>query len=215
MSRKINNIPKRTPIVAGSNKAYCKVCFESGKSESEYTSHWVRSLPDQNGKTVVTCPTLLNTECRYCSSLGHTVKFCPAIKQKQKESERAKRAVATEKPKPKVEPKKTTSAFSALMDESDSEPENEVVVASEATQAPKQSVKSWASIAAKPAEIVEVKRVVKEKRAVQENKLAPWAKKEQVVAKSKWADLSDSEDEEDEYEEYAVGSVEEYDNSAW
>ncbi len=211
MSRNINNVPKRTPIVAGSNKAYCKVCFEAGKPESEYTGHWVRSLPDQNGKTVVTCPTLINTECRYCGNLGHTVKFCLAIKQKQSRDEWAKKAAEKPKSKPKAEAKKSTSAFAALMDVSDTEEENEVV---EAPKSETPAVKSWASIAAKPAEVIAIKRV-QEKRVVQEKKLAPWAKKEQVVAKSKWADLSDSEDEEDEYEEYAVGSVDEYDNSAW
>ena len=25
-------------------KPYCKVCFDTGKSESEYTSHWVRGI---------------------------------------------------------------------------------------------------------------------------------------------------------------------------
>lgn len=61
-------------------KPFCKVCHDAGKKESEYTSHYVRSIPDCNGVTKVTCPTLLSMECRYCYKTGHTAKFCPDIK---------------------------------------------------------------------------------------------------------------------------------------
>lgn len=154
---------RNTPVT---KKPYCKVCFDAGKPESEYASHWVRSLPDRNGKSTVTCPTLLNTECRYCYQSGHTAKFCPAIKKNEKERERAKKVEAAEKTKPKVQEKKNASAFAGLMDESDSEEEEKVSKPVEKfpdlcvpaknieveLPKPKQEVKSgWAAIAAKPA----------------------------------------------------------------
>jgi len=59
-------------------KLYCKVCHDSGKSEELYTSHRVK---DQTGKVV--CPTLLALECNYCYAAGHTVKYCPVLKEKE------------------------------------------------------------------------------------------------------------------------------------
>jgi len=57
---------------------FCKICKKAGKSESVYTSHFVRDKP--NGKVV--CPTLLSTECRYCHELGHTKAHCPKLAEK-------------------------------------------------------------------------------------------------------------------------------------
>lgn len=58
-------------------KPFCKVCFDSGKPESLYNSHFVRASRDPTSR--VTCPTLLNTECRYCAAVGHTVSKCPKL----------------------------------------------------------------------------------------------------------------------------------------
>jgi hypothetical protein len=166
---------RNTKITPVNKKPYCKVCFDAGKPDSEYTSHWVRSLPDRNGKSNVTCPTLLNTECRYCYKFGHTAKFCPTIKQQEKEREKAgRRAKATEvnKTKPTVQEKKSGSSFAALMD-SDSEEEETPVKVSKVSKPvedypvlcsqvkkievelpkPQQETKTgWAAIVAKPAE---------------------------------------------------------------
>ena len=114
-----------------SKKPYCKVCFDAGKPESEYTSHWVRSLPDRYGKTTVVCPTLLSTECRFCYKFGHTAKFCPVLEQNKKDKERSDRraqvAAAAENTKPKVqETKKFATVFDALRCDSDSEEEVKV-----------------------------------------------------------------------------------------
>ena len=65
-------------------KMFCKVCQDAGKSESEYTTHYVRSR-DRSGNSTVTCPILLQTECRFCYTKGHTTKYCPAIAAKNKE----------------------------------------------------------------------------------------------------------------------------------
>ena len=76
---------------SANKKPYCKVCHDSGKSEKEYTSHWVKDL---NGKVI--CPTLLSLECRCCYQLGHTVKFCPVNLNRKKQEERIAREKAKE-----------------------------------------------------------------------------------------------------------------------
>jgi len=110
-------------------KPHCKVCQDAGKSEKEYTSHYVRSMPDRMGKSVVTCPTLLATECRFCFEAGHTTKFCPVIaKNKKEEAKRsfkeAKKAEEERKPKTKTITVNALSKFSALdMETSEDEEE--------------------------------------------------------------------------------------------
>ena len=65
-------------------KKFCKVCFDAGKSENVYTNHTVKTMNVRTGKLETTCVTLLALECRYCFTAGHTVKFCPAIKENNK-----------------------------------------------------------------------------------------------------------------------------------
>jgi hypothetical protein len=187
-------------------KPYCKVCFDARKSESEYTSHWVRSLPDRNGKTTVTCPTLLNTECRYCYQTGHTTKFCKQL-EKPKRVQQVKQVQKQQQVQ-----KKPASVFTALID-SDSEEEEP-----EPAHKEKEPTRSecWASIVAKPAEAKKVEVVVTTKPGLIllsdyikipepkcEPKAAPWIKKPIQVRKS-WADESDEDDEDDEESYYAV-----------
>ena len=102
-------------------KPYCKVCFDAGKSEKEYTSHFVRSSPASNG--VVVCPTLLAQECRYCHRMGHTVKFCKVLENMQRNDQRNMQG--QERPKAKQEPKnlKKLNSFAALGQDSDEEME--------------------------------------------------------------------------------------------
>ena len=196
---------------ASTKKPYCKVCHDAGKTEAEYTSHYVRSRPDMNGKTTVTCPVLAATECRYCYKLGHTTKFCPVIEENEKRAKKQKSLAiqahkaelrAAPKPTAQVASNKYASAFSALADDSDDEKPMPVVMAPVAkpavddfpvlvglkpvtAQVTKPTV-SWAAVAEKPAAPV-LKPIVKP---------TP-----QIVTKS-WADYSDSdtEEEEDEFE---------------
>lgn len=146
-------------------KPYCKVCQDAGKTEIEYSNHWVRSLPDRLGKSTITCPTLLSTECRYCFKFGHTTKFCPVIEKSNKDKERIDRKAQFEASKPavKVQPKKSVSVFAALAEDSDSEDEVKVstkevfpsLKKSVAVSLPKiqPEVKSgWAAALAKPKE---------------------------------------------------------------
>ena len=208
-------------------KPYCKVCFDAGKPESEYTSHWVRSLPDRTGKTTVTCPTLLSTECRYCYKLGHTAKFCPVLEQNKKDKERAEKRAqveAVQKTKPKVQEKKPTTFFDALREDS-SEDEVEKVSTIEAkpvenfpalvastkrieVELPKvqPEVKTgWAAIAAKPKEDTYIKQI--EERSMQkllpQSALRPAAQprdySKEIYTRS-WADWSDSDDSDEEEE---------------
>ena len=72
-----------------SAKKFCKVCQDAGKSESEYTSHFVRDSPGPNGKVI--CPTLLSQNCRGCGINGHTYKYCPSIKLNVKDDRREQR----------------------------------------------------------------------------------------------------------------------------
>ena len=105
----------RNSVKTSFKKSYCKVCHDAGKPETDYTSHYVRSLPDKQGNTTILCPTLLNTECRFCYGLGHTAKFCPALKKAEKQEKREE----YKKPQ-QVQPTKKQDnrggGFSALLD---------------------------------------------------------------------------------------------------
>jgi hypothetical protein len=118
---------RKTNNAKNERKPFCKVCQDAGKSESEYTSHYVRTIPDHNGNTTVICPTLLSTECRYCCKLGHTTKFCPVIANNKKNEERRNtlesKPVVEKKVIPKVIPKLIYN-FALLAADSDSDEEN-------------------------------------------------------------------------------------------
>ena len=64
------------------SKPFCKVCYDAGKSEREYTSHYVKSKPGDEGKVV--CPYLLSLVCNYCKKkAGHTARHCPVLLEKK------------------------------------------------------------------------------------------------------------------------------------
>ena len=71
-------------------KTFCKVCFDAGKTEQEYTSHFLKDRPGPNGKVV--CPTLLATECRYCHEHGHFKSHCPVLDERKRDKGRATKA---------------------------------------------------------------------------------------------------------------------------
>jgi hypothetical protein len=191
-------------------KPYCKVCFDAGKPEIEYTSHW---LKDRNGKTL--CPTLLNTECRYCYKLGHTAKFCDILSKNNLESERRSQTAAKEKPKQKVVQKKPTNIFATLCDSSDSEKEIKVTtivdypVLGAPAKKDKPEVKTgWAAIAAKPKEDIFIKQIevrsltrLLPQSVIKATNPAPqghdYTKK---IYSKNWADWTDSDDSDEEEE---------------
>jgi hypothetical protein len=118
------------PFQKVDHKPFCKVCCDAGKCKEEFTSHNVR---DDQGKVI--CLTLLNQQCRYCFNPGHTVKFCPVLKEREQEKEKyAKECVRLENRKvqvpkaetkkksaPVVSPSRSGSGFAALAEDSDSE----------------------------------------------------------------------------------------------
>lgn len=59
---------------------FCNFCKNAGKTESEYTSHFLRESKDPNSR--IMCPTLLSMECRYCFKKGHTVSKCKKLLNK-------------------------------------------------------------------------------------------------------------------------------------
>lgn len=167
----------RAPRVSNvkSNKAvakpFCGVCFKAGKSETEYTSHYTKSVPGEGG--VVICPTILGNECTYCHELGHFKNACPRLASKNLDYKKSlSKNVSTPIVKkmvtvtvPRV---KTSNVFSAL--DSDSDDDNDDVKSVEdvvlhedfpALCVNKKSNNnyemSYASMAAKPVpEVVEV-----------------------------------------------------------
>ena len=70
--------------MAARKQPFCNMCFKAGKSEQEYTSHWLRDRPGPSG--VVVCPYLLSVECRYCHGKGHTISHCPVLQLKKSSS---------------------------------------------------------------------------------------------------------------------------------
>jgi hypothetical protein len=103
-------------------KPYCKVCHDAGKPESVYTSHFVKSLPNQNNGTTITCPTLNAITCRTCYKLGHTTKFCP-VNQKSAKYGKATESVVIKKIE--IVDRKVTNVFDVLSDDDDTDDEQE------------------------------------------------------------------------------------------
>lgn len=172
-------------------KPFCKVCQDAGKPEREYTSHWVK---DMAGNT--TCPTLLNTECRFCHKLGHTAKFCKELNKKPATPQMKKTPVKVTQNK-----QVAVSAFAALDEDSEEEEQPE--------PEPEPDVKNdWASIAAKPKNVEPVmqstgfvtltKNTKYKPVQVEEAEPKPEPKPEPTVTTRRWADLSDDEEEEGE-----------------
>lgn len=195
-------------------KPYCKVCHDAGKSESEYNSHWVKDLI---GNT--TCPTLLNTECRYCFKFGHTTKFCDVLAKKNKEKERVERrtqAVGKEQPK-QVRQNKQSNGFAALCYDSDSEEEKNTTITNKYSSlgtpsndvnpvfnsVPVVEEKSWKDIVSKPKDTEPSWSVIYE----------PWTSygEEPKVIKKRWADWSDWSDD----SEYDAEAADDLDFDDW
>lgn len=161
-------------------KPYCKVCHDAGKPEKDYTNHM---LKDRNGKTV--CPTLLNTECRFCHKLGHTAKFCDAPKKKEKkEKERSDYKPKTEKT---ANPNTSISnKFQGLSnDDSDDDEEESPIL--------KPKMECWATIAAKPQKIAELEEPSKDYLVLEASDQKALLRN---MYRRNWAEWPDSEDDE-------------------
>ena len=218
-------------------KNFCKVCQDSGKSEKEFTSHNVR---DRTGKTV--CPVLLAQECRNCFKPGHTVKYCPLLKEK---AQPVARPVAPVKPKTAAMPQ---NVFMLL--ESDSEEEKEEPVQQENTEFPtlvaapvqKPVLNYWRIVSQvnDPATYAKVKedemrekakKYAEEKEAKRQQDLINWAKlkaaadidreareeriRKTTLTKTRRIDAESSDEEEEDEDEVPQKQEQVEDNSAW
>ena len=187
-------------------KPFCKVCFDAGKSEAEYSSHFVKSERGRNGKVV--CPTLLNLNCTYCHKKGHTKSYCLELKNDKKRSEKAfKRSEFAMKPKKEIKKVEKKNVFAALDSESESEgeedyPEEFPALSANVTIREHQKKVSFAEMAMKPAVVAAVVGpVVAIAAEVKEEVEVPTEPRQQRMPMRSWAEWSDSEsDEEDEFE---------------
>lgn len=190
-------------ITAVVKKPYCKVCHDAGKPESEYNNHWVKDL---TGKT--TCPTLLNTECRWCYKLGHTAKFCKELEKSKREKDRVNKKTMEAPRKPEVSVKnKHANSFSALCEDSEEEEDNvynieyPAVASINVPNATTEVKSGWAAIVSKPKEVKPVEIPKKTGLVLVSNIDKPEVKlqekKPETLPKKSWADWSDSEDEDD------------------
>lgn len=180
-------------------KPFCKVCHDSGKTEAEYTSHFVKSEPGSKGKVV--CPTLLNQGCSYCHETGHTVSYCQVLKQNNKNKDKVQRVLVFHNKDSFVAVKKApkTTGFAALglldeeadVQEAQEEAEYPALIQAQVrvhalVQAPTQS---YASMVNKTPVHTTPPVVTKSRAIVTHN-----------LVKKSWADWSDSDDDDDDCE---------------
>jgi len=71
-----------TASASAVEKPFCGVCYNSGKTEKEYTSHYTKSVPGPKG--FVCCPTILDHTCEYCKEKGHFKVNCRVLKHNEK-----------------------------------------------------------------------------------------------------------------------------------
>ena len=217
-------------------KPFCAHCQNTGEPESVYTSHWPRSLPDRTGKSNVTCPKLLNTECAYCYKYGHTRKFCPVLKSSEKAREYEDRR---SKFQPKQEPTQqkvvSCGGFAALAQDSDEEevefkPVEEWPTLSASSGASLtrtssgatvKSVSGYAAMAAKPARVYEPEpeTPVSSYQVLSKTKEEQWptlSEPKKIYPKGSWMADSDSEDEdEDEIKAPVLPVLKPFVRDAW
>lgn len=188
---------------------FCNVCRDAGKPETEYRSHFIRESRDPNSKVV--CPTLLELECRFCHKNGHTVKYCPSLKerekqQQQQQKQQKKRIYIMDEKMPEVRKTTHNNVFACLdSDEEVFEEQIKVKIVDEAfpvlcqpaaNPAPRIQ-NGYAAALAKPKQEQEQDNVklpaITRREALREApRVAPWALK---TTKRSWADDTDSETE--------------------
>ena len=84
-----NNNKKMKTTTTKTKTPFCKVCYDAGKNESTYTSHFVKDKQGPEGKVV--CPYLLSLTCAFCKkSEGHTTRHCPILLKKNQQPQEHK-----------------------------------------------------------------------------------------------------------------------------
>jgi hypothetical protein len=141
-----NKIAPKTSAV----KKFCKVCHDAGKTETEYTSHFIRETRDPSSKVI--CPTLLSLLCRYCSRKGHTVKYCKFLEKDKIAEDRQMQSKVSNKPKSEEKYKQSNNMFSNLESDSENEEEQEEDVKEVEVRVPiTTNINSYASALLRPA----------------------------------------------------------------
>jgi ribosomal protein L12E/L44/L45/RPP1/RPP2 len=207
-SNMINNSINNKSQMFSARKPCCKVCKDAGKSENEYSSHYVKDL---NGQ--VTCPTLLSQECRFCRRKGHTTSHCSELaKKKEKETRMLTAKPPISPPKKEVKKSNVFAYLEMNSDDSESEDEFPAVAPVIALQKTIPSTTSYAAMAAKPIPEYNTNQkkefMTKLKSATTWEPLAPGQKKS-------WAQMNDEDSDEDSDEDKDKEQKQEEDNSAW
>jgi hypothetical protein len=115
---------KRNQPFTSYRKPLCTHCKNTGEHESVYTSHYSSALADSKGNRAITCPKILNTECRYCYKLGHLRSHCPTLAAAGKEAEKSReiqQKILPKKVEKKVKFAENRGGFSILNNDSDEE----------------------------------------------------------------------------------------------
>ena len=100
---------------------FCAFCFDLGKTERDYTSHFVRATPDPN--SCVVCPELKACTCLNCGKRGHTAGKCKKAYVGRIGIDAPYKERYVNKPTPKIQPK---NIFALLLeDDMDSDIETE------------------------------------------------------------------------------------------
>lgn len=204
MSRNTNT---NTKTAATTFKKCCQFCMNIGKTEAEYTSHFTRESHDINSKVV--CPELLALNCRYCLKSGHTVKYCPDIKKKNKQLEkeskvRQLKAQVQAPSKAKLPAQAPKNRFASLDDSSEDDIEEKNEFPPLCANIKTQKVftgyaTALTTVKSKPSNTVfEVKPKPELKVVENSAKPAPWASAAttKMDTKNSWAAF-DSDEEED------------------
>lgn len=99
----------------------CTFCKSIGKSEREYTSHFIHKTKSLSSK--ITCPELLKRVCLNCPSNNHTSDRCPKMNTVQVCFSAVKTLLTGESSS--AEKKETKNRFAGLEDDSDDEQNGE------------------------------------------------------------------------------------------
>ena len=135
---------------------FCKVCFDAGKSETEYTSHFVKDRPGKGG--VVVCPTINNVECRYCHQVGHTVKYCKLIEEKEKQTKKFNALKHVTSKTKNANTNTNANPFEILMNDDNDDNDDTMNDQYESVSSlSTKQLSGWAAVLANPAPIQEAK----------------------------------------------------------
>jgi len=193
-------------------KAFCAFCFNIGKPESVYTSHYVRETPAQDSRIV--CPELRNCVCTGCGKCGHTISRCKKTQKEFMMGEKVRQGIdapyknrhITNKQTPKIQPKNIYS----LLTENDSDDETETVVSeisnisSSATTENEVSLKSYAAalmtvLPTTPEPVADTPAPYTSSNTIEEDTYKPtydFSVFKTTKRYASWADAESSDDEE-------------------